>query len=202
MFDEKEANTRLEAIAEMCDEQFKNSDMLVSTAVFLRAIKGIAMGNDDYLDEDQSADLPPVGEKIIISCDASIKENPGGPSAVGTVIQMVDGTKLSLSKKARATTCNQAEYEAVYFALTSLMNLRNNPGALLEVRSDSKLVIYQLNGEQECHDEKLKAKRDHILEFVAGLPVPVRFVWRPRNSTPELREANYLAQDELGVRRH
>jgi len=202
MFEDKEANTRLEAIAEMCENEMKTTDMLVSTAACLRAIRGVAVGEDDYLDEDQSPPLQEKEERVIISCDASVKNNPGGPSAVGVVIVMPNGKRLSISKQARATTCNQAEYEAIYFGLISLMNLNNNPGVLLEVRSDSKLVVYQLNGDQECHDEKLQAKRDHIREFIAGLPVPVKFVWRPRNSTPELREANFLAQDELGVRRH
>jgi ribonuclease HI len=143
----------------------------------------------------------PAAPKVIISCDASIKVNPGGPSAVGVVIE-INGAKLQLSQGSVATSNNQAEYDAIYFGLTTLMTLHNNAQLTVEVRSDSQLVIRQLNGDIKCNDEKLQRKRDLILEYVKQLPVPVEFVWRPRNSTPELKLANYLAQDFLGVPRH
>ena len=84
----------------------------------------------------------------------------------------------------------------------ALTNLSNNPNTTIEIRSDSMLVIDSLNGTKKCQDETLAKKRDLILQHVKALPCPVEFVWRPRNSTPELKEANYLAQDAINVPRH
>ena len=56
--------------------------------------------------------------------------------------------------------------------------------------------------EIECHAEKLLNRRDQILDLLTTIPVPVIFVWKPRNSTKELERANHLCQDLLGVSRH
>jgi ribonuclease HI len=204
MFEKSEANTRLATIIEMIDRALLCDPMMNTTERLLRNISAVAQGADEVIVNEIR---PPKLDHIIISCDASIKENPGGPSAVGAVIQWanrgVDNQDpLIISQQSPATTNNQAEYDAIYTALTNLMSLHNNPGVMIEVRSDSQLVIKQLNKEIECHDKDLQRRRDAIQELVRELPVPVTFVWRPRNSTPELKLANHLAQDLLGVPRH
>ena len=149
---------------------------------------------------------PPAGEApsnhVIISCDASIKENPGGPSSIGFVIRKPREKPVGMSKPSPATSNNQAEYDAIYEGLSTFFNLNNNPGCKVEIRSDSKLVIDQLNGDMKCQDKSLMKRRDAIREFIKALPVPIEFKWRRRNSTKDLEEANYLAQDLLGVSRH
>ena len=82
------------------------------------------------------------------------------------------------------------------------MSLHNNPKSLIEVRSDSKLVVGGLNKTMELHEERLKTMRDAIVEYVLQLPVPIVFRWFPRNSTPELTLANNTAQDLLQVPNH
>lgn len=196
-FESKEANDRLDTIIEMISDANGRMDMLVSTQKLLKNIVSVCTGEENIPEEDQVEN-----SHITISCDASIKENPGGPAAVGIVIEFPAGKTLEMSRPSRATTNNQAEYEAIYFALNTLFNLHNNPGCLVEVRSDSRLAIEQLNKEMECRDEKLKNKRDHILEYAKTVPVPIRFVWRPRNSTRALEKANNMAQNELNVPNH
>ena len=141
-------------------------------------------------------------DKVIISCDASVKENPGGPAAVGIVIQYKKNDPMEISTLTKATTNNQAEYDAVYVGLKDFFSIINNPGMPVEVRSDSRLVVQQLKRVMNCNDKVLETKRDLILELISELPVEINFVWRPRNSTPELKLANNLAQDALGVPRH
>jgi ribonuclease HI len=199
-----EALERLNAISEMIDNVFNNRQpMLVSTESLLERIQNVALGIDD---QQAKAKTSPVLDHIIMSCDASITQNPGGTVAVGAIVEWPDGYPNPPMKiqqiMPKSDTNNQGEYDAIYTGLTSLMNLHNNPGCEIEVRSDSKLVVDQLNGRIKCNDEKLKRRKDIILELVTALPVPVRFVWRPRNSTPALEQANYLAQDALGVSRH
>jgi ribonuclease HI len=145
-------------------------------------------------------------QAIIISCDASIKNNPGGPSSVGVVIRFPDEmnqTPLKMSKVVAAKSNNEAEYDAVYEGLVTLFNLINKPKYPVIVRSDSKLVVNQLLGEWKINNESLKEKAAHIHEFCKAVqPVPVIIEWHRRNSTPDLTEANFIAQDKLGVRRH
>lgn len=153
---------------------------------------------------------PPQLDHVIISCDASITENPGGQAAVGFVVELpkklIKSRKMSatqgFSKKVPATTNNQAEYDAVYEALTTFFSIHNNPQCKVEIRSDSRLVIEQLKGNMKCNDPELLRRRDLIQELVTALPVEIEWSWRPRNSTPAITQANYLAQDELNVPRH
>lgn len=199
--EKREANTRLKAISDMIDTALNNKQpMLMSTYHMLETIQEIALG----LDQEEQ---PPVktSEKlqhVIISCDASITENPGGQASVGFVIQYKDEPKVSMSQLTKAKSNNEGEYDAVYVALTTLMDLKHAPNTPIEVRSDSKLVVDQINGDMKCNKKELKRRRDLIRELIQSLPVPVTVTWRPRNSTPELEEANYLAQDALGVSRH
>lgn len=201
--DQKEAEIRLGSIAEIIDQAFVNKrPMLLSTAQILEQLYSIATSTEEQI-EGMDRTIKPT-DHIIISCDASVKVNPGGPSSVGVVIQFPDkrDDALEVARIVPATSSNQAEYDAVYFGLTTLMAIRNNPGCTIEVRSDSQIVVKQLNGEMKCNDEKLKMRRDIIRELVGNLPVEVRFNWRPRNSTPELKLANFLAQDLISVPRH
>jgi ribonuclease HI len=138
---------------------------------------------------------------LIISCDASIKENPGGASAVGVVFG--EGSQAFGRVTPKALTNNQAEYAAIYTAIEILRDQHMViPTREVEIRSDSQLIVNQLNGKWECKDDDLKRWRDNILEVIPTLSVSVRFVWYPRNSTQDLKAANFAAQDILGIKRH
>lgn len=186
---------RLNAIVEYIDRLLS-----VSSPLYLLEIKAFATGEELTL-EDTFLKKQKI-DKIIISCDASIKVNPGGPSSVGVVISIPGSKNLELAQGTPATSNNQAEYDAIYYGITSLIDLHNVPQFPIEIRSDSQLAIKQLNGDMKCNDESLQKRRDIILELVKSLPTEIKFVWRPRNSTPELKLANYLCQDYLGVARH
>lgn len=195
-----EKQIRLDSIAEMIDNAFNSGQpMLLTSARLLEKIQMIALG----VDEEQPMVKPKEElDHVIISCDASIKKNPGGPSSVGFVIQDKNKKPVGLAQLVPATTNNQAEYDAIYEGLKAFMGLNNNPGCEIEIRSDSQLVIKQLRGEMKCNDPQLEKRKEAIWELARALPVLVKFEWRPRNSTPELESANYLAQDLLDVPRH
>jgi ribonuclease HI len=191
---------RLEAIQNLISDYIASGkDMLMSTQRLLNDILDII--------GDKQMDEAPIEEeeqeqKIIISCDASTKTNPGGPAAVGVFIRFPDGKTTSFSKGTPANTNNEAEYDAIYEALLSFANLLNRPKHSIVVRSDSQLVVKQLRGDYKINNEILQRKNDSIHELARALPVPVEIEWHPRNSTPDLTEANFLAQDALGVKRH
>lgn len=200
-----ENQERLETIAEIVAYAMENSDnMRMKEYKTLTKIYEVATDLSDVVI------TPPVLDHVVISCDASITENPGGQAAVGFVVELprrlIKIDKMSsvqgFSKRVSATTNNQAEYDAIYEGITTFFHLHNNPQCKVEIRSDSRLVIEQLKGNMKCNDAKLQRKRDLILELVQELPVEIEWCWRPRNSTPALENANRLAQTSIGVKPH
>ena len=98
--------------------------------------------------------MPKNPNKIIIYTDVGSRGNPG-PSAIGAVIN-----DKTYSAFIGVGTNNEAEYQAVIFALKKAKALygkkvvENNE---VEVRSDSELLIKQLNGEYKVLDEKIQS---------------------------------------------
>lgn len=92
-------------------------------------------------------------KKIIIYTDGGSRSNPG-PSAIGVVI----GAK-QYSELIGIATNNEAEYQAVIFALKKAKALYGKKvvkTAEVEVKSDSELLIKQLNGQYKILEPKIQ----------------------------------------------
>ncbi len=97
--------------------------------------------------------------KYIIHTDGGSRGNPG-PSAIGVVIERKSGgLKKEYSEYIGETTNNEAEYQAVIFALKKLKQLIGKEGAAqarVEVRVDSELLERQMNGRYKIMDKNLQ----------------------------------------------
>lgn len=101
--------------------------------------------------------------KIIAYTDGGSRGNPG-PSAIGVVIESGGpSTLLGVNKEygeyLGARTNNQAEYEAVIFALKKIKALAGTEKAKhieVEIRMDSELVARQLSGAYKIKEPELK----------------------------------------------
>lgn len=97
-------------------------------------------------------------DKIIIYTDGGSRGNPG-PAAVGVVIADEKGNIIKkYSKSIGNRTNNEAEYEAVIFALAKMKQLFGKEKVKdidIEIRMDSELVARQLKGEYKIEEEKL-----------------------------------------------
>ncbi len=97
-------------------------------------------------------------EKIIIYTDGGSRGNPG-PAAVGVVICDEKGSAIKkYSKDIGVRTNNEAEYEAVIFALRKMKQLFGKEKVKdidIEFRMDSELVARQLSGLYKIEEEKL-----------------------------------------------
>lgn len=198
---------KLQAISNLISDYLASGrDILVSTQRLLTEIQEIIKSNDMNKQEINSPPIKTeelIEEAIIISCDASIKKNPGGPASVGVVVrQPNDSQTTQFGKKTPAQTNNEAEYDAIYEGLLFIANTINRPKYPIIIRSDSQLVVSQLMGKFKINEDALLRKSQSIHELAKALPVPVKVEWMPRNSTPDLEQANFLAQDVLGVKRH
>jgi len=99
-------------------------------------------------------------EKIIIYADGGSRGNPG-PSAVGVVVCNESGQKIKEygQKLEEISTNNEAEYEAVIFALKKLKQLfgkDKTKNLVVEFRVDSELIASQLSGQYKINEERMQ----------------------------------------------
>lgn len=98
-------------------------------------------------------------DKVLIYTDGGSRGNPG-PAAFGVVV--CDGTGKVLKEYGETIgvrTNNEAEYEAVIFALKKVKALYGKAvlkNHEVEVRSDSELLVKQMNGEYKIMEPKIQ----------------------------------------------
>ncbi len=183
------------------DYYYSGVDMLVSTERLLNKIRKIIFEKEQEVEQQEEVLLSK--DRIIISCDASITENPGGQASIGVVIRFPDKSDpIKFNRLVPSKTNNEAEYDAVYEALVFIANTVNRPKHPIVIRSDSQLVVNQLNGKYKINDPTLQRKATSIHELASQLPVQASIEWMPRNSTPDLEAANNSAQTAIGVPNH
>ncbi len=135
-----------------------------------------------------------MNKKIIVYCDGGSRGNPG-PAAIGVVIKTEKQEKTYSQFLGKATN-NEAEYQAVIFALKKIKHLFGNEEAektIVEIKSDSELVVNQVN-------EKNKIKESNLQELFITLWnlkqdfKKVNFGYIPRE---ENKQADKLVNHEL-----
>ena len=107
--------------------------------------------------------------KIIIYTDGGARNNPG-PAAIGIVADLrglgadLRGQNTDLrgikeySKFLGTATNNEAEYQAAIFALKKIKQLigkENSEKTEIEIKSDSELLVNQLNGRYKVREKNL-----------------------------------------------
>ncbi len=101
-------------------------------------------------------------EKAIIYTDGASRGNPG-PAAIGAVIKDGQGRVLGkISRRIGITTNNQAEYQAVIAALEEAIRLGV---AGVVIKSDSELVVKQINGRYRVKNPALKPLHQRVREL-------------------------------------
>lgn len=97
-------------------------------------------------------------KKIVTYTDGGSRGNPG-PAGIGVVIADDKGNLIKeYAEDIGVRTNNEAEYEAVVFALQKVRHLFGKEkikNLNIEMRMDSELVSKQLNGEYKMKNEKL-----------------------------------------------
>jgi len=114
---------------------------------------------------DSHADAPPAGVHIA-NIDGASRGNPG-PAAYGLVLRGPNGEKISeIGKYIGRETNNAAEYYALIAALdyATAHQLR-----ALRVRSDSELIVRQMQGRYRVKNEELKALHERARKLSRAL---------------------------------
>jgi ribonuclease HI len=87
-------------------------------------------------------------------------------------------------------TSNQAEYQALVAALEDLIDTIKKAGRSphdfsVEIRGDSKLILYQLDGTWKTKSLSLMPLRDRVEELMAHLG-STELVWQPRSDSVKI----------------
>ncbi len=133
--------------------------------------------------------------KIVVYTDGGARGNPG-PAAVGVVIQKQGQTIKKYSQFIGEATNNQAEYQAVDFALKKIKLLFGKKKAKeteIEVRVDSELVAKQLNHQYKIKEEELQPLFLKVWNLVLDFG-QVSFKYIPRQQN---KEADRLVNQAL-----
>jgi ribonuclease HI len=97
-------------------------------------------------------------KNFIIYTDGGSRGNPG-PSGVGVVFCNENGQKIKeYSEFLGEATNNEAEYQALIFALKKFKALFGKnlaKSGVVEVRSDSELMVKQLNAEYKIMEPRI-----------------------------------------------
>lgn len=137
-------------------------------------------------------------EKILIYTDGASKGNPG-PASIGIAVCNSKGEILKkYSEEIGKATNNEAEYQAVIFALKkvkALFGKKKIKEYIVEVRSDSQLMISQLNREYKLKDSKIKELFIQIWNLRIDLG-EIKFVLIPREENKLADELANLGKNE------
>lgn len=135
-------------------------------------------------------------KKIFINTDGGSRGNPG-PAAIGVVFYNEKNQIIKeYSEFLGMATNNEAEYQAVIFALKKFKSLFGKQLAKntdIEIRADSELLVKQLNGEYKILEKNIQLLFIEIWNLKLDFrKVKFRFIKRENN-----KEADKLVNQAL-----
>lgn len=128
--------------------------------------------------------------RVIICADGAARGNPG-PAAIGSTLKDENGNLIArISRRIGTTTNNQAEYQAIIAALEKAVSL----GArYVELKSDSELVVKQINGRYKVKKATLRTHYQKVIQLIGSLEgFKIAYIPREQNA-----EADNLANKAL-----
>lgn len=136
--------------------------------------------------------------KITIHTDGGARGNPG-PAGIGVVIEAPEIEKKKFGEYIGKTTNNEAEYQALIFALKKIKQLVSSEklaGNTIECYADSELMVKQLNGEYKVREPSIQKFFIEIWNLKLDLGVPISFNHIPRSKNAEADEMVNQALDQ------
>lgn len=129
-------------------------------------------------------------DKAVINTDGVAAPNPG-QAAIGAIIKDEQGELIAtISQPIGYATNNQAEYRAIIAALEKAISLGIGQ---VDMRSDSELVVNQINGRYRVKNIALRPLYQKVKELQSQLKV-LNIIHVPREKN---READSLAGKAL-----
>lgn len=154
-------------------------------------------GGPGFFDEPSGTPAMTSDRLLIVEADGGSRGNPG-PAAYGAVVRDPQTSRVLAAEGlpiGRATN-NVAEYRGLIAGLEMAREL--DPGAALEVRMDSKLVIEQMAGRWKIKHPDMKPL---ALQAARLRPASVTWTWVPREDNKAADALVNRALDGDPVRR-
>ena len=129
----------------------------------------------------------------ILWVDGAARGNPG-PAGAGVVLEVTDGTLHRLGEYLGEATNNVAEYKALLIGVQ--LAARLGVGELL-VKSDSELIVKQLNGLYKVKNPGLQELYFSTIKAISSFE-KITFVHVPREENKEADKMANLAIDAKG----
>jgi ribonuclease HI len=130
-------------------------------------------------------------KRLTAYTDGASSGNPG-PASIGAVIQDGGGKVIArISRRIGHATNNQAEYRAIIAALEEALRLGAEE---VDIKSDSELVVKQLNGRYRVKKATLRPLYQKVVQLTGSLGAfSIAYIPREQNG-----EADRLANQALG----
>lgn len=122
-------------------------------------------------------------DKVIIYTDGAARGNPG-PGSIGVVIKDEAGAVAGkISERLGVTTNNQAEYQAIIAGLEKAVGLGAKSA---EVKSDSELVVNQINGRYKIKNTGLRPLYQKVVQLIGRLEsFSISYIPREQNKAAD-----------------
>ena len=105
-------------------------------------------------------------DQLIIYTDGAARGNPG-PAAIGVILKDEKGNVIAtISRRLAPTTNNQAEYRAIIAGLEKAVSLGVKN---VSVKSDSELVVKQINGQFKIKNTALRPLYQKVVQLTGLL---------------------------------
>jgi ribonuclease HI len=129
----------------------------------------------------------PLGSSLTMYVDGASSGNPG-PAGIGILIYDHDDRQVAkVSSYIGRRTNNYAEYSAVVRALKIAIYFKTKS---LKIRTDSELVVKQINGEYKVKHEQIKKLYDQATRLIRSIDkCKIEHIPRAQNE-----KADYLAK--------
>ncbi|MFA5917104.1 MAG: ribonuclease HI family protein [Candidatus Gracilibacteria bacterium] len=132
--------------------------------------------------------------KLKIYTDGGARGNPGN---AGIGVYIIDENGKEIEKRYKnigIKTNNDAEYTAVYLAITRAVELGCKE---IDLFSDSNLVVNQLSGNWKIKEDRLKIYKTDIDKIIKENKLKICFTWIKREENKEADRLSNVAMDEL-----
>lgn len=128
---------------------------------------------------------------LIIEADGGSRGNPGIAGA-GALVRSPEGQILAaVAVPLGRVSNNVAEYTGLVEGLKLVRAI--NPGAQVEARMDSKLVVEQMSGRWKIKHEDMKRLASEAAQIIS--PMQVTYTWIPRAKNGDADRLSNEAMD-------
>lgn len=139
-----------------------------------------------------------ITDQITIYTDGAIRPDLGRSGIAAVVFNQFGNFEFFWQELRPSLTCNEAEYHA---AIMAIKKIREFSPKWVVVKSDSEIMVHQMNGIAVVRSPKLKPLRAELLQLSCQLP-RADFIHIPREDNRLADALANMAADTTLIRKN